>query len=448
MNDPYRQLLNEEKIPWTHAFWVIVWFSFLTFVGLILALFGSIYFYQFSGFTFKLVAFLLGVFVFGGGFLLLVKFTEFWDESLIDIQNTVYFNSDFNKRITFQVLNLDPSQEGDYAAFFTLLHHAMRTQNHSKETELNLGKKPLSIFFDYIATNGVLKIYATLSISKALAFQEAIKRYFPKVKVIRCNDPLEPIKKSYKSGSLDIGDVSGFSMGFTQTNLYPVGPIENSAITQQPIQDLLRNMIFASQNNRTICLQYGFVFGEDGAQKKYQSDFDDHLKDMTSLFDPTIKGKEKSASKLFPDREIVGLNVIYERLNSIWIMSAMRVMAIDKTPGTYTMLERMMKSFIGKSNLPIDIVYLTATRQVYFKYTKDNRQPEPDDVYNNMHYPDPSLETLIAPYYQKYYYPQESLLRRGTILRSIYNRNPMAPWHPKYTQMDPETMKYYFCLGV
>jgi hypothetical protein len=447
MIDPYRQLLNEEKLPWKVAFWVIFIFAFFCLTSFVLAVFGLSNLLQSTSFSFRLIFWLLACFVFGGAFILLVKFTEYWDETLIDNQNEIYFTSQLNTRSYFEITKVNPNHEVDYAAFFTFLHHASKAQNYSKETDLNKGKKPLSLFFDFVAHNGVLKIYAIVSGSKVLAFQEAVARFFPEAALTRVQDPIKPIKDAYKKGSLDINDISGFAMGLNQTNLLFPGPVDKIDVPQEPIQNLLKNMIHASQN-RIIYLQYGFIFGEFGLQNKYQAEFDEYAADLTTRYLASIEKKDAVSKPFYPVNEKKDYNALYKRLHNIWFMTAIRVMAIDKTPGTYTLLEHMMRSFIGRTNLPLDIVYLTSTKQEYFKYTKKNRQPEPEDIYRNMYYPDDYLEQIVAPLYNKYYYPKESYLRRGTILRSMYTRNPMSPWHPKFTNLDPEVIKYYFCLGV
>jgi hypothetical protein len=447
--DPYRQFLNEEKISWSKFFWVMV-----VFLGILLALLGLAFLivnvtsYE-SNPYFKLLHFLLYCFLGGGFWVFLVKYTETWDESLMDIQNTAYFTSKLNNRLTYQLVGFEFSEMvGDYSDFFVFLHHGMKTKNYSKETDMNMGKKGLSIFFDFVATDGQLRIYVTTSLSKSGVFKSAMSQFFPKVLLIECQDPYKGIKQEYKSGELDLEDISGFSLGLTQSNLFVPSPIGDVDKTNDLSIKNLLTYIKSASKGRLIALQYGFIFADSGIQKKYNPQFDVYLKSLTDQYSPAVsKDEEKTVSSYFPKEEVTKYNAIYKRLNNIWFMTAMRVMCYDKNQHSQKMLERMFKTFFEQSNLPLDIMYLTSTEQTYFKYTKKNRQPEPDEIYDNMYYPEAGFETVIAPFYDKLYYPKESKLRKGTILRSFLARNPIAPWHPKFMCLDPDVIKHYFYIG-
>ena len=451
--DQYRQYLNEEKIPWDKAFWILVIFCTLIFLSVILSGIGISMLISSSWFVGKISAWFLLCFLFGGFFVILVKFVEQWDESLIDGQNAIYFTAKQHSRMFLELVDDSESfWQGDYNNFFIFLHHAFKSQNHSKENDLNMGKKPLSICFDFVAMNGKVRIIATISSSKIYSFNEAVNRFFPNIEIIPTIDPTKYLKENIENGQYDINNISGFALGLNQSNLYPPGPIDGVDHHQDPIQNMLNFMKNSTINQpeKTIILQYGFVFGDTGIQKKYNAEFDQYLKEITDTYNPVVKGDDENVADFFPQKEILKYNATYKRLHNIWFMTAMRVLCYDPNSEinqTEKRVENMFKGFFDQSKLPLEIVFLTSTRQTYYKYTDKNRQLEPDEIYDNMYYPKPNLEVFLAPLYEKYYYPQESLLRKGTMLRSICSRNPMSPWHPKYTQLDPQVIKNYFYLG-
>jgi hypothetical protein len=445
--DPYRYYLNKEKIPWTKAFWIIFGISIFTFTSWILGLFW-VYHIQLDNPLQKLSWYLVLIWVIGGAFVFVVKYTEQWDESLIDGQNGAYFTSKFHNRETYRlILPEGQTQDINYSNLFISLNHSLKTANATKENDFNMGKKPLSLFFDFIAENSKLKIYVTMSGSKVRGLTDAMTRHCPHVKLERVDDPLKFLKDDFKSKKLNLDHISGFSLSLNQSNLYPVGPTSPNSHPQESIQNLLKYMVFFSAN-KVIALQYGFLFSDGQPQDKYQKEFDKYMLNLTNQYNSKFDNKNKSVEKLFPESMVKEYNSVYKRLHSTWFMAAIRTICYDKS-GTdnQKQMESMFSSFIESSKLPLSINYLTSTRQTYYRFTKENRQPEADEIYNNMVFPPAgAMENWLAPIYDTYYYPQESRLRKGTMLRSIYIRNPMQPWHPKFTWMDTDAIKYYFCL--
>jgi hypothetical protein len=454
--DPYRYYLNKEKIPWTKPFWII--FGMVT-ITIILWLLSFFWLYQnFTQNSFlKLFWYICLIWFCGGAFIFVVKYTEQWDESLIDIQNGIYFKSRFHNRATFKLVfpkndqstnqSEDRKIEIDYTAFFNSLNHSLKTANATKENDLNMGKKPLSLFFDFVAENGTLNTYLTVSGSKVRGITDAMTRHCPHIKLEEVEDPIKHLFAEYKSKELNLDNISGFSLGFNQSNLYPVGPAPHQSHKQQSIQNLLKYLKDFSKN-KTIILQYGFLFSDGEPQQAYQKEFDQFMLNFTNQYNADFGTGQRSVKKLFPETAVQRYNGIYKRLSSTWFMTAMRTLCYDKSgEDNQKQMERAFNSFIEGTKIPMSINYLTSTKQTYYRYDKTNRQPEADEIFDVYVYPPKGdLETFVAPWYEKLYYPQEGKLRRGTILRSICIRNPMQPWHPKFTWMDTQSVKYYFCL--
>ncbi len=445
--NPYRYYLNKEKISWKKAFWTIVVVLSVAFLFWILGV-TWLYQFQFGNMWQKLVWNLVLIWVVGGVYFVLVKYTEQWDESLIDIQNGKYFTSKFHTRETYQlIIPEDQSKPINYSEFFISLSHSLKTVNATKENDFNIGKKPLSLFFDFIAENRKLKIYVTASGSKIRGITDAMTRHCPDIRLERVPDPLKYLKDDFKAGKLDLDNIAGFALTLNQSNMFPFGLIEDAAHEQESIKTLLQGIIDSSAN-KMITLQYGFLFSDGHPQDKYQKEFDEYMSSLTEQYNAKFENKSKSVKRLFPESKINDYNGVYKRLNSIWFMAAMRTICYDTSGAdNQQRMESMFTSFLRNPKSPLDINYLTSTRQTYYKFTKDSRHPEADEIYDNLVFPPEGvLETWIAPMYEKYYYPQESRLRKGTMLRSIYLRNPMQPWHPKFTWMDTNVIKCYFCL--
>ena len=449
--DPYRQFLNYEKISWTKPLQILLFGCFLVLVVALISFFGLINLYQSSVFVMttwnKFLFWFLSIYLFGGFGMLIVKGTEWWDESLIDIQNGKYFTSAKHLRQTVELILPDNPQNIDYSSLFVALNSAFRTTNATKENDMNMGKKSLSLFFDFVADNGQIRVYATLATSKIAPLEDAFRRFAPQIQLAKCEvDPVAWLKKDFKSGKLDLDAVSGFGLSLTKSNMYPLGSmIDNDPKPQKSLQDLLKTIKSASQD-KIIILQYGFIFTDSWAQKKYQGEFDKYIQNLTNQYNAPINGKPKSVADLFPTSTMTEYNAIYKRLNSIWFMGAIRTLCYNKINHSQKTIEDIFRPFAEGSKLPIAINYLTSTNQTYYKFTKLNRQPEADEIYNVYVYPEEYMENIMAPLYEKYYYPQESKLRRMTIVRSIFVRNPMQPWHTKFTFLDTSSIHNYFSL--
>jgi hypothetical protein len=395
-----------------------------------------------------LYCFALIYFVFGSYFAW-VKFCEIWARSTVDVQIQKHKSIPENQNITFRLdipSGFDPSTN-DHKRFMLYLYEAFKSKNVTIESMLNQGKQYLELSFDYISHNGHLDVYVTFPRHKEIHVIEAFRRYFKPIALHRCPDPFL-LYKSKLNMNPDLKDSStGFCFSLTGSNVNPPMPLIYIDFISDPVKQLIgsykENLV-----NQTIIMQYNFVFDTNIDYQKYNSEFDDHLERVYQRYNTGADGQGKLPHSFFPKEEDVKLNAMFSRLKSNWIGTSIRVLTIpDNVDGEQAgrSVESELRAYFEKSKLPLDINYLTSSNQSYYRYGK--MQPEMQSIYNTYYYGPKIGEAIIAPWYERIYYPKENKLRREVLIKAIFDRKPNSPISHKFFYLDAESFSRYIYIG-
>ena len=408
----------------------------------------------------------------GGQFVLNLKLWEYWDHSFINFQQDKYMSKPEHQKMTFK-LTIPPNY--DYTnhkikILFAFFFNIFRASNININTAYNEGKWFHNLSFDYIIENGQITSYITFPKKMAIKILEAFKIVFPEIKLSPAKDPFK--SDFFQNGNQNINNnIAGFSVAPKYSNLISPAPLEHLTNNKKQINNLLQYIKNNSNSNTNFndnsatedvkyIVQYNFRFDDRTDYQKYHDEFDVLLQELfvkygaKKLMETLDKTKDPSNLNeemfhtVFPQAEQDRLNIMFNRLRTVWWHCSLRVMAIHN-PLSYSynsddlklardqsddFLDKAFRTIFdtpSESQSSLEKKYLTATNQSYFNHKTNFQnitQPETAHLYDNFYFPNLATEPYIAPFYNNFYFPNENKHRRLQLYRTLLKRDVMAPW--------------------
>jgi hypothetical protein len=238
----------------------------------------------------------------------------------------------------------------------------------------------------------------------------------------------------------------------TVPNIYPTPFSFEMPLTRMPM-DLTMRALRDTFPDQKIILQQVFRFDPANNVGSYPENIAEFQSFRQSLFDKytpiNSRGHKDSNAfeALLPQSIKSALDVVAQHMEGANIGYTFRVIALctDKKQANvvFQTLERLLRiysSSIGEyfgSNY-LSIQYITSNHQEYA--TKNPIHPSYKSIFERMVFPTifgNQLETLLAPLYQKYYYPKENLYRTIVNYKTLIRQDFDGQWNGNWNIGSP-----------
>ena len=223
--------------------------------------------------------------------------------------------------------------------------------------------------------------------------------------------------------------------------------------------DMLMRAVRDALPEATVVFQNIFRFDTSkyggSVDSEYHKEFLQWRMDLLKQYAPQANGKmDTHAFEAFiPEWAKQSISKIAFHLNIMYPSYAFRIMALCNDENDELIFEKLQKfcrvytgNTDGESGNSIGIQYLTATHQEY-KNEKEAGNPKFQNIYNTFVFPDwfgDQFEAMIAPWYEKYYYPNENLYRQKVIYKTTIKRDLNAPWNGDWNLTEGMGMSGFF----
>ena len=443
----------QQPLPGTNN-WFVLFATVDTFLNLVLPgiskLILLLFFFNLQWFTnpfIKIIFALFAVYSLGGFWSFGVKIKEYYEEAFVPFQRGKYMSKPPQKPMTLRIV-IPPKYEynpATFISFFFFMGNAFKTTNATKQAQYNYGRWFSNVTFDQIVHQGRIDTYMTFPVKKYNEVIEMYKRFFPELTLEVCDDPFKEWPKTWDSqkGLFGYDRVVGFNLGNSNSSTFPLADAGDMNPKNMPMDMLMRairdtfpNDIFVFQN------VFRFNPGNWGGSpdSEYHKEFEKWRLEMLAQYAPVANGRmDTHAFEAFlPQWVHESISKIAFHLTCMYPSYTYRIMALcndNQDEAVFQKLEKLCRVYgantFHDSDNQLTIQYLTCTNQEYKnEKTAGNRKFQP--IYNTFVFPDwfgEQFEAMIAPYYEKFYYPNENRYRRNVIYKTVIKRDLNAPWN-------------------
>jgi hypothetical protein len=449
---------------WFVLFATIDTFLLLIFPGIskLILLINFLHLEWFNNPLSKILFAFFGVYSLGGFWFLYAKIKEYYEEAFIPFQRGKYMAKPPQKPMTMK-LGIPVGFEYDptiFIGFFFFMGNAFKTTNANKQSQYNYGRWFSNVTFDQIIHEGQITTYMTFPTKKYNEVVEMYKRFFPMISLELSDDPYKTWPKTWdlKKGALGYDRVVGFNLGNANSSTFPL-PDAGDLNPQNMPMDMLMRALRDTFPDEIFVFQNIFRFnpGNWGGNpdSEYHKEFEKWRNDKLKEYAPQVNGKMDTHAfeSFLPEWASKSISKIAYHLNCMYPAYTFRIMALCKDENdeiVYQKLEKLCRVYGGNtfddSNNQVDVMYLTSTHQEY-KNEKSAGNRKFQGIYDTFVFPDwfgPQFEAMAAPWYEKYYYPNENKYRMQVIYKTTVKRDLNAPWNGDWNLTEAFGMSGFF----
>jgi hypothetical protein len=443
-----------QTLPGTEAWFVFYGFCcfvllcLLPLLALIILVGTNINFLEIPNPLTKITIFFILNYCIFGFWVVFVKLKEYWEESFIAHQRAKYMAKPAQQIITFE-LNIPANYQykpSSLVKMFSYMRAGFKTANVSKQIQLNYGRCFADLAFDFVVHKSEIKSYVTIPKKKYYETVEMFKRFFPDIEMKVVPDIYQNWPKTWREDTNidEFRQLIGFHLGYTESNIYPTPFSFEMPVSNMPMDMMMRALrdVFPDQK---IILQQVFRFNPSNNVGSYPENISEFKSYRQGLFDKyaplNTSGKKDSHAfeALMPYSIKNAIDLVAQHMEGANIGFTYRIVALcankEQAGQVFKTLERLLRiysSTIGEyfaSNY-LSVQYITSNFQEYS--TKNPIHPNFKSIYETFIFPTwlgVQLETLTAPFYQKYYYPNENRYRTIVNYKTLIKRDFDGQWN-------------------
>lgn len=438
-----------------------LWFLLPILCGLLILVF--IYNLEWFDNPFSKLFFALIAAYFTGGFWVFgVKIKEYYEEAFIPMQRGKYMSRPPQQPMTLRLIIPDDFKYDPniFAGFFFYMGNAFKTTNVTKQVLYNYGRWFSNVTFDQIIHKGKIETYMTFPQKKYNEVVEMFKRYFSDIKLENVDDPFKNWPKEWDSDRKFMGfdRVVGFNLANGKSNTFPLvtGP---ELDPQNMPMDMFMRAVRDTFPDQVVVFQNLFRFnpanwGGD-PESEYHKEFEQFRLDLLKQYAPEANGKlDTHAFEAFlPKWATESISKIADHLAMMYPSYTYRIMVLcndENDEFVFSKLEKLSRVYTGNTydnaDNDIRIAYPTCTHQEYMSDRKAGNHKY-QGIYDTFVFPDwfgDQFEAMMAPYWEKYYYPNENRYRRKNIYKTTVKRDLNAPWNGDWNLTDALGISGFF----
>lgn len=289
---------------------------------------------------------LIGVFLFGGFYVIIKKFLEYYDDRLLDNKIGGWLGKQ-----DYMFVQLFPPSENtrslsEMEAFFVNLHSIFSSK--SKKDIYISGKWYDTFTFEVHSRSGQVGFFCRLNRSHLALFRSSITAHYPGTGIVETPDPLISWPKEWTGGFGEYKYYFGTDIEVAGKEHFPIKSwTEFQSGSQAPLNDpinVLINSMEDIENNEYLVLQFVLTpFSDSNRIKTWKGDLAKLKKEYST--NAQVETTEGGQVQVLTKQERNIIDAVEAKINGTHFKTKIRVLFLSGSPAPQRLLSRVMNYF-------------------------------------------------------------------------------------------------------